>query len=165
MFSLLVLPRLEDEDEDGDEYKTAGIDEVEFEVKDLIRLQKANARSGDPYDDILTSTNLPRRHLTHHSPSISSSSTLNNLMPTESSRNSNDLGPGEEETVTQTVSTQQIQTTVRQIGQQLGNSAFFVPLSSAITHEDGPINDNEKIVVPVSTSSVQYDEKPAIQHF
>ncbi|CAF0842388.1 unnamed protein product [Adineta ricciae] len=160
-----VLPRLEDEDEDGDEYRTAGIDEVEFEVKDLIRLQKANARSGDPYDDILTSTTLPRRHLTHHSPSISSSSTLNNLMPTEPNHNSNDLGAGEEETVTQTVSTQQIQTTVRQIGQQLGNSAFFVPLSSAITHEDGPINDNEKIVVPLSTSSVRYDEKPALQHF
>ncbi|UJR09262.1 hypothetical protein I4U23_013508 [Adineta vaga] len=153
------------DDEDEDDYKTAGIDEVEFEVKDLIRLQKASARNSDPYDDILTSTYLPRHLLTSHSPSISSSSTLNNLMPIESHHDPTHAGSGEEETVTQTVQTQQVQTTVRQIGQNLGNSAFFVPLSSALPHHDEQSNDNEKIIVPVSTSSIHHDEKPAIQHF
>jgi hypothetical protein len=152
--------------EDEDEYKTAGIDEVEFEVKDLIRLQKANARSGDSYDDILSSTNLPRQHLTPHSSSISSSSTLNNLMPTNSSRDQPNIDSGadeKEETVTKTVKTQQIQTTIRQIGQRLGDSAFFIPLSSSITNQDEQQNDDRKIIVPVSTS-IRQEEQPALQH-
>jgi len=152
--------------EDEDEYKTAGIDEVEFEVKDLIRLQKGNARSGDSYDDILSSTNLPRQHLTPHSSSISSSSTLNNLMPTNSPRDQPNIDSGadeKEETVTKTVKTQQIQTTIRQIGQRLGDSAFFIPLSSSITNQDEQQNDDRKIIVPVSTS-IRQEEQPALQH-
>ncbi|CAF4729812.1 unnamed protein product, partial [Rotaria magnacalcarata] len=37
------LPTLEDEDE----YKTAGVDEVEIEIKDLVRIQKANEKSSN----------------------------------------------------------------------------------------------------------------------
>ncbi|CAF5079768.1 unnamed protein product, partial [Rotaria sp. Silwood1] len=42
------LPPLADEDE----YKTAGVDEVEFEIKDLVRLQQANAQNSGAYNDI-----------------------------------------------------------------------------------------------------------------
>jgi hypothetical protein len=37
--------------ETDDEYKTAGIDEIEIEIKELIRLQKPN----NTYNDILSS--------------------------------------------------------------------------------------------------------------
>ncbi|CAF4273358.1 unnamed protein product, partial [Adineta steineri] len=61
----------------------------------------------------------------------------------------------------------QIQTTFRQIGQHLGESAFFVPLSSAITYnEGGQQHDESKIAVPISTTTtIEYDEHPALQHF
>ncbi|CAF1422602.1 unnamed protein product [Adineta steineri] len=164
------LAPLEDEDEDEDEYKTAGIDEVEFEVKDLVRLQRAHARNGgDSYDDILTSHDISHHDLKpQHSSSISSSSTLNNLVARDSQSEQINIGSGEEKTVTQTVQTQQIQTTFRQIGQHLGESAFFVPLSSAITYnEGGQQHDESKIAVPISTTTttIEYDEHPALQHF
>ena len=146
--------------EDEDEYQNAGIDEVEIEIKDLIGLQKANPKSSDPYDDILSSTNMPRRNLTPRvSSSISSSSTLNNLVPFNPPHEEE-----KEETVTETIKTQQIQTTFHQIGQNLGDSAFFIPLpsSSSSTHQG---SDETKIMVPISSSAIRYEEKPALQHF
>ncbi len=148
--------------EDDDDYRTAGVDEVEIEIKDLVRLQKANPRSTNTYDDILLSTNLPRQRLTPRGSSVSSSSTLNNLVPT----NSQYEGAEEkEETVTETIKTQQIQTTFRQIGQNLDDSAFFIPLtSSTTTYQEGRQNDEERIRIPISTSTIRYDEQPALQH-
>jgi hypothetical protein len=131
--------------EDEDDYKTAGIDEVEIEIKDLVRLQKANPKSNDTYDDILSSTNMPRQQLTPRLSSVSSSSTLNNLIPTNPQHNQVNVIPDEEnkeETVTETVKTQQIQTIFRQIGQHLDDSAFFIPLPSSNTHREGQQNED-----------------------
>jgi len=153
------LPLVEDEDDDEDENKTAGIDEVEIEIKDLVRLQRANPKSTSTYDDIIMSSNMPRQHLTPRvSSSISSSSTLNNLMP-----GNNPLSGEEEkeETVTETIKTQQIQTTYHQIGQSLDGSAFFIPL----THQENQQNDERKIMIPVTMSSIDHEEQPALQHF
>ncbi len=152
------LPLVEDEDEDDDENKIAGIDEVEIEIKDLVRLQRANPKSSSTYDDIVMSSNVPRQHLTTRAPSsLSSSSTLNNVMP-------DNLLSGEEEkeeTVTETIQTQQIQTTYHQFGQSLDGSAFFIPL----THQENQQNDEKKIVIPVTMSSIDHEEQPALQHF
>jgi hypothetical protein len=151
------LPPLDDDDE----YKTAGIDEVEIEIKDLVRLQKTNPKSNDLYDDILSSTNMARQHLTPRvSSSISSSSTLNNLIPLNPPHEEEEEEE-KEETVTETIKTQQIQTTLRHIGQNLDDSAFFIPLSSSNTHQQ---SDDQKIIIPISTSTIRYEEKPAIQH-
>ncbi len=156
-FINLVLPPLEDEDE----YQNAGIDEVEIEIKDLIGLQKANPKSSDPYDDILSSTNMPRRNLTPRvSSSISSSSTLNNLIPLNAPQEEE-----KEETVTETIKTQQIQTTFHQIGQNLVDSAFFIPLPSSSSSHTHQGSDEQKIMVPISTSAIRYEEKPALKHF
>ncbi len=161
LFIDLALPPLEDEDED--DYKTAGIDEVEIEIKDLVRLQKANPKSNNTYNDILSSTNMPRQHLTPRvSSSISSSSTLNNLIPVNSKHEEEEE---KEETVTETIKTQQIQTTFRQIGQNLDNSAFFIPLPSSNIHHEEQQNDDRKIIIPVSTSTIHHEDKPALQHF
>jgi hypothetical protein len=99
---------------------------------------------------------MPRQHLTPRvSSSISSSSTLNNLnIPHEEEK---------EETVTETIKTQQIQTTFRQIGQNLDNSAFFIPLTSSNTYHQGQQNDDRKIIIPVSTSTIRHEEQPALQ--
>lgn len=121
-----------------DEYRTAGIDEVEIEIKDA-----------------------PRRR---GSSSLSSSSTLNNLASNQSQANNfRSAAEEKEETVTETVKTEQIQTTYRQIGQNLDGSAFFIPL----THQQGEEQSNEeKIIIPVTTTtSIQYEEQPAIQQF
>jgi len=102
---------------------------------------------------------MSRQHLTPRVPSsISSSSTLNNLnVPREEEK---------EETVTETIKTQQIQTTFRQIGQNLDNSAFFIPLtSSSNTYHEGQQNDDRKIIIPVSTSTIRHEEQPALQQF
>jgi hypothetical protein len=110
---------------------------------------------------------MPRQRITPRVPSsISSSSTLNNLMPTNSQ--TNNIGSGEEEkeeTVTETIKTQQIQTTFRQIGQNLDDSAFFIPLTSSNTYHEEQQNDDGRIIVPVSTSTIRHEEKPALQHF
>ena len=161
---------MEGEDEDEDEYKTAGVDEVEFEIQDLVRLQTANAKSSDNYDDIVTSTSRTYRHLT---PSLSSSSTLNNLMPANSQYNQVGVVLGNESkeaTVTETAETQQVQTTLRQIGRSIGDSAFVIPLTSSATYNQGQKNEeqqngNKKIIVPVSTSTVSYEEKLTLQYF
>lgn len=122
-------------------YRTAGIDELEIEISDLVRLQKASNRAGgDAYQDILSSTNFARRRLTPRLSSASSSSTLNNLMPMiNGPQNSLSRAPvneeKQEETVTETVQTQQIQTTVRQIGQRIDDSAFFIPLPSSTMNQ------------------------------
>ncbi|CAF0982954.1 unnamed protein product [Adineta steineri] len=50
--------------QEDDEYKTTGIDEVEFKIEDLIRLQKTH----NTYSDILLSTNMARKS-TRSSPS------------------------------------------------------------------------------------------------
>ncbi|CAF1184354.1 unnamed protein product [Rotaria sordida] len=158
------LPPLEDEDE----YKTAGVDEVEFEIKDLVRLQQTNAKSGGTYDAILSSTNMSHQHLTPRVSSLSSSSTLNNLVSTNSQNDQKNIVSREEEkeeTVTETVKTQQIETTFRQIGQHLDESAFFIPLASSIRYHEGQENDDRKIIIPVSTSSVSHEQKPALEHF
>jgi hypothetical protein len=161
LFSTALAP-LEDEDV----YRTAGIDEVEIEIKDLVRLQKANARNGDPYDDILSSNNMSaRRHITPRLSSVSSSSTLNNLIPSNGQQNSNNRVAGEEkqeETVTETIQTQQIQTMFRQIGQNMDDSAFFIPLTSSTTHHDGQAVDDGTIFIPVSSASIRQDEQPAL---
>ncbi|CAF3441613.1 unnamed protein product [Rotaria sp. Silwood1] len=158
------LPPLADEDE----YKTAGVDEVEFEIKDLVRLQQANAQNSGAYDDILLSKSISRQHHTPLVSSLSSSSTLNNLMPTNSQQDRRNVVSGEEEkeeTVTETIKTQQIQTTFHQIGQHLDDSAFFIPLASSIKYHQGQQNDDRKIIIPVSASSVSHEEKPALEHF
>ena len=146
---------------DEDEYKTAGVDEVEIEIQDLVRLQKANPKSTTTYEEMISSSNIPRRH---GSSSISSSSTLNNLTPGKSQRKNLISGEEEkEETVTETVKTQQIQTTFRQMGQNLDGSAFFIPLTHQ--EEQKQQNDEKKIIIPVSTSSIRHEEQPALQHF
>jgi hypothetical protein len=164
IFSNLALAALEDDDD----YKTAGIDEVEFEIKDLVRLQKANARSSGTYDDILTSTtNTARRHMTPRLSTASSSSTLNNLIPAKSQYEQVNVVSGEEdkqETVTETIKTQQIQTTFHQIGQHLDDSAFFIPLTSSSTHYEGQQNQDGKILIPVSTSTIRHEEQPALHY-
>lgn len=110
---------------------------MEFEIKDLIRSQKLVGRmGGDSYGDILSPNNLSRRHLTPRHSSASSSSTLNNLMPITASQSNGlnrprDNEAKQEETVTETIQTQQIQTTFRQIGQRVDDSAFFIPLTSS----------------------------------
>ena len=163
----LALAPLEDEDV----YRTAGIDEVEIEIKDLIRLQKASGRGGDSYDDILGSGNMTRRNVAPRLSSASSSSTLNNLMPANGGQQSQVANrvSGEEkkeETVTETIQTQQIQTTFRQIGQHVDDSAFFIPLSSSITQSEGKAGgggggDDRTIFIPVS-SAIHQDEQPAL---
>jgi hypothetical protein len=160
----LALPPLEDDD---DEYKTAGIDEVEIEIQDLVRLQRANPKSMSTYDDILSSTNMPRQNIKPRvSSSISSSSTLNNLLPANSQQENLVTGKEEkEETVTETIKTQQIQTTFRQIGQNLDDSAFFIPLTSSNTYHEEQQNDDRKIMIPVTTSSIRHEEHPALQQF
>ena len=147
-------------------YRTAGIDEVEIEIKDLIRLQKANGRGGGAYDDILSSGNMARRHLTPRLSSASSSSTLNNLMPTNGGSQTqvaNRIAGEEkkEETVTETIQTQQIQTMFRQMGQHVDDSAFFIPLSSSSTQNDGQTGADRTIFIPVS-STIRQDEQPAL---
>lgn len=150
------------------------MDEVEIEIQDLVRLQKTNPTSTNTYDDLISSTNFPRQHIIPRvSSSISSSSTLNNLIPTNSQHDN--LVSGEEEkqeTVTETIQTQQIQTTFHQIGQHLDDSAFFIPLTSSTTtttagniHYDGQTNDDRKILIPISEKSLHHDEHPALQHF
>jgi hypothetical protein len=120
----------------------AGIDELEIEIKDLVQLQSETPirSTGDPYGDILGPLNEVRRPVAKRlSSSASSSSTLNNLMPVNEP--ANDLITAEEETVTQTVQTQQIQTMFR----QLDDSAFFVPLGSS--------NDDSTHFLPNNSSS------------
>ncbi|CAF3299745.1 unnamed protein product [Rotaria sp. Silwood2] len=157
------LPPLEDEDE----YKTAGVDEVEFEIKDLVRLQKGNAKNSGIYDNIILSTNISGQHLTPRVSSLSSSSTLNNLLPTDSQHNQNNVVSGEEEkeeTVTETIKTQEIQTTFRQIGQHLDDSAFFIPLGSSSRYHELQKAENRNTNIPLSRSPLSHEEKPAIQH-
>jgi hypothetical protein len=156
------LPLVEDEDEDEDENKNAGVDELEIEIKDLVRLQRANPKSTSTYDDIMMSSNMPRQQLIPRATSsLSSSSTLNNVMPGDTQGDNLLSGEEEkEETVTETVQTKQIQTTFRQFGQSLDGSAFFIPL----THQENQQNDEKKIVIPVTMSSIDHEEQPALQH-
>ena len=156
------LPLVEDEDEDEDENKNAGVDELEIEIKDLVRLQRANPKSTSTYDDIMMSSNMPRQQLIPRAASsLSSSSTLNNVMPGDAQGDNLLSGEEEkEETVTETVQTKQIQTTFRQFGQSLDGSAFFIPL----THQENQQNDEKKIVIPVTMSSIDHEEQPALQH-
>lgn len=110
---------------------------------------------------------MPRQHITPRvSSSISSSSTLNNLIPSNSQHDNLISGEEEkEETVTETIKTQQVQTTFHQIGQNLGDSAFFIPLTSSNTHYEGQTNDDRKIMIPISSSIIRHEEHPALQHF
>ncbi len=156
------LPLVEDEDEDEDENKNAGVDELEIEIKDLVRLQRANPKSTSTYDDIMMSSNMPRQQLIPRATSsLSSSSTLNNVMPGDTQGDNLLSGEEEkEETVTETVQTKQIQTSFRQFGQSLDGSAFFIPL----THQENQQNDEKKIVIPVTMSSIDHEEQPALRH-
>lgn len=153
--------------EEDDEYKTAGFDEVEIAIKDLVLLQKANGDGGN-YDDIVASTTMSRQQLIPRVSSLSSSSTLNNMVipVNEQGNMANDAVANEEkeETVTETVTTQQIQTTFRQIGQNLDGSAFFIPLTSAIAYqgeqqEEKQQNPETKIIVPVSIKNTPNEEQ------
>lgn len=143
-----VLPRADDE------YRTAGIDEVEIEIKDAARPKATTA-----YKEFVSSSNVPRRG----SSSLSSSSTLNNLASNQSQANNFRSAEEEkEETVTETVKTEQIQTTYRQIGQNIDGSAFFIPL----THQQEEQGSEEKIIIPITTTtSIRYEEQPALQQF
>ncbi|CAF4804199.1 unnamed protein product, partial [Rotaria sp. Silwood2] len=97
----------------------------------------------------------------------SSSSTLNNLLPTDSQHNQNNVVSGEEEkeeTVTETIKTQEIQTTFRQIGQHLDDSAFFIPLGSSSRYHELQKAENRNTNIPLSRSPLSHEEKPAIQH-
>ena len=143
-----VLPRADDE------YRTAGIDEVEIEIKDAARPKTTTA-----YKEFVSSSNVPRRG----SSSLSSSSTLNNLASNQSQANNFRSAEEEkEETVTETVKTEQIQTTYRQIGQNIDGSAFFIPL----THQQEEQDSEEKIIIPITTTtSIRYEEQPALQQF
>ena len=154
---------------EDDENETAGVDEVEIEIQDLVRLQRTNPTSTTTYEDMVTSTNMPRQRLVPRaSSSISSSSTLNDLMPRQSLE---PTAEEQEETVTKTVKTQQIQTTFHQIGHIGGNSAFFIPLTSSNaqqieqTEQQQNQDDDSRIRIPVSTSSITYEDQPALQHF
>ena len=148
--------------EDDDVYRTAGIDEVEFELKDLIRLQRDKERTGDPYEDILQVSGGSRRRITPLSSSASSSSTLKNLMGKQIQPPLYEGEEKQEETVTETIQTQQIQTTFRQLGQGMDNSAFFIPLTSSATESNRQTNNNGTIFIPVSSSTIQAEEKPAL---
>ncbi|CAF3464761.1 unnamed protein product [Rotaria socialis] len=149
------LPTLEDEDE----YKTAGVDEVEIEIKDLVRIQKSNeTSSSNIYESILSP----------------SSSALNNLIVASNSQQdqANDISGAEEseKTVTETVKTQQMQTTVRQIGQNIEESTLFIPSASSMVYQEGKHiqqrqNDDARIIIPVSTTTIAYEKKRTLEHF
>jgi hypothetical protein len=112
--------------EDEDDYKTAGVDEVEFVIKDLVRLQRGNT-----YNDILSSSDMTRRNNTSD---LSSSSSLQNLMLSGSQNATNSTAAISKE---ETIQTQQIQTSFRQLGQQPEDSAFITPLPSSSIRHDG----------------------------
>lgn len=151
--------------EDEDEYRTAGMDEVEIEIKDLVRLHNGNERSENSQKDIFSSSmSASQRHITPaQSSSVSSSSTLNNLPPNHAQAINFYGGGKTEETVTETIQTQQIQTTIQQLGQQIDNSAFFIPLTSSATFESSQMVENGRISIPVTSSTtVLREEKKAL---
>ncbi|CAF1004012.1 unnamed protein product [Rotaria magnacalcarata] len=115
------LPTLEDEDE----YKTAGVDEVEIEIKDLVRIQKANEKSSNIYESILPSPSSARNSLIVSA--NSQQDQANNISGAEE----------REETVTETVKTQQMQTTVRQIGQNIEENTFCISSAPSIVYQGG----------------------------
>ncbi|CAF2788588.1 unnamed protein product [Rotaria sp. Silwood2] len=102
------LPPLEDEDE----YKTAGVDEVDFEIKDLVRLQKGDAKNTGQYNNIISSTNIFRQHPPPRVSSLPSSPTINMLLQTNPQHDQNKVVSDEEDTqqtVTERIKNHEIQ--------------------------------------------------------
>lgn len=137
-------------------YGTAGVDEVEIEMR-------GNPKSTTTYEEFVSLSNVPRQNAKRRgSSSLSSSSTLNNLASNQAQGNNFRSAEEEkEETVTETIKTEQVQTTYHQIGQNLDGSAFFIPL----THQAEEQSNEERIVIPITTSSIRHEEQPALQQF
>lgn len=128
---------------------------MEIEIKDLVRMQQNTVQINENYHDIFSSTYMPRENQRFRISSVSSSSTLNNLMSLNSAHDQPEIVSTQEkkeETITETVETRRIQSNFQQTGENFEKSAFSIPMQPSTTAYQVYQSHERQIHMPELTS-------------